>query len=134
MSQNEKQILCSHGVWGIDLIERIENIYILTNLIWSILNQLWCCNQFKKCLWRNSFFGHWYWNSLHFYLYPYVKYTSSFLHLFLLLFFQYVYIFVYFYKYIMYYMDILVLYYKSQSLFSFFLPFKTFGIYPWLYT
>ena len=30
----------------------------------------------------------------------------------------------------MYYMDILVLYYKSQSLFSFFLPFKTFGIYP----
>ena len=29
----------------------------------------------------------------------YVKYTSSFLHLFLLLFFQYVYIFVYFYKY-----------------------------------
>ena len=24
MSQNEKQILCSHGVWRIDLIERIE--------------------------------------------------------------------------------------------------------------
>lgn len=98
MSQNEKQYFVLMECGELILLRGYRNnIYILTNLIWSILNQLWCCNQFKQCLWI-VFFGHWYWYSSYFRPHPYVKHTSSFLHLFLLPFFQYVYIFVYFYK------------------------------------